>query len=244
MVSSILMALNTIHTSVVSIYLSIHVSEHQMYISTLIFPLNFSRLHVSVLKQKLEVLDFPDGTVGRDLPAYTGAGVQPLVWEGPTCHGTAKPVHHDYGSLRATAPPSHTLSPCATVIEACTPRACTLQREATTVRSPCTATKRSPRSPQLERKPVHSNKDPAQPKIQLITVHAKLLQSCPSLCDPMDCSPPGSSVHGILQARILEWVAIPFSRGSSQPRNRTRISTPLLHWEAGSLPLAFGKPIN
>ena len=43
-------------------------------------------------------------------------------------------------------------------------------------------------------------------------------------CNPMDCSPPGSSVHGILQARILEWVAIPSSRGSSQPRNRTGIS--------------------
>ena len=40
-------------------------------------------------------------------------------------------------------------------------------------------------------------------------------QSCLTLCDPMDCSLPGSSVHGILQARILEWVAIPFSRGSS-----------------------------
>ena len=43
-------------------------------------------------------------------------------------------------------------------------------------------------------------------------------QSSPTLCDPMDCSPPGSSVHGILQARILEWVAIPSSRGSPQPR--------------------------
>ena len=41
-------------------------------------------------------------------------------------------------------------------------------------------------------------------------------QLCPTLCDTMDCSPPGSSVHGILQARILEWVAIPFSRLSSQ----------------------------
>ena len=40
-------------------------------------------------------------------------------------------------------------------------------------------------------------------------------------CDPIDCSPPGSSFHGILQARILEWVAISFSRGSSQPRDRT-----------------------
>ena len=41
---------------------------------------------------------------------------------------------------------------------------------------------------------------------------AKLLQSCPTLCNPMDCSPPGSSVQGILQARILEWVAMPFSK--------------------------------
>ena len=43
------------------------------------------------------------------------------------------------------------------------------------------------------------------------------LQSCLTLCDPMDCSPPGSSVHGILQARILEWVAMPSSRGKSHP---------------------------
>ena len=43
-------------------------------------------------------------------------------------------------------------------------------------------------------------------------------QSCPTLCNPMDCSPPGFSVHGILPAKILEWVAIFFSRGSFQPR--------------------------
>ena len=54
-------------------------------------------------------------------------------------------------------------------------------------------------------------------------------QSCPTLCDPVDCSPPGSSVHGILQARILEgvleWVAISFSRaGSSRPRDQTPVS--------------------
>ena len=49
-------------------------------------------------------------------------------------------------------------------------------------------------------------------------------QSCLTLCDPVDCSPPGSSVHGILQARILEWVAISFSRGSSRPRDRTQVS--------------------
>ena len=53
---------------------------------------------------------------------------------------------------------------------------------------------------------------------------AKSLQSCLTVCDPMDCSPPGSSVHGILQARTLEWVTMPSSRGSSHPRDRTRIS--------------------
>ena len=49
-------------------------------------------------------------------------------------------------------------------------------------------------------------------------------QMCPTVCDPMDCSPPGSSVHGILQAKILEWVAIPFSRGSSQPKDQAHVS--------------------
>ena len=49
-------------------------------------------------------------------------------------------------------------------------------------------------------------------------------QLCPTLCNPMDCSLPGSSVHGIFQARILEWVAISFSRGSSQSKNQTQVS--------------------
>ena len=49
-------------------------------------------------------------------------------------------------------------------------------------------------------------------------------QSCPTLCDPMDCSPPGSSVHEVFQARILEWIAISFSRGSSGPRDWTQVS--------------------
>ena len=53
---------------------------------------------------------------------------------------------------------------------------------------------------------------------------SEVAQSCPSLCDPMDCSLPGSSVHGIFQARVLEWVAISFSRGSSQPRDWTWVS--------------------
>ena len=49
-------------------------------------------------------------------------------------------------------------------------------------------------------------------------------QSCPTLCDLMDCSPPSSSVQGNLQARILEWVAMPFFRESSQPRDRACVS--------------------
>ena len=48
-------------------------------------------------------------------------------------------------------------------------------------------------------------------------------QSCPTLCDPMDCSPQDSSVHWILQARILEWVTMPSSRGSSQPKDWTQV---------------------
>ena len=56
-------------------------------------------------------------------------------------------------------------------------------------------------------------------------------QSCPTLCDPTACSLPGSSVHRILQTRILEWVAIPFSRGSSQLSDRTQVS----HIQADSL---------
>ena len=60
-------------------------------------------------------------------------------------------------------------------------------------------------------------------------------QLCPTLCDPMDYGLPGSSGHGLLQARILEWVAMPPSRGSSQSRDRNHI--PFLHWQASSLPL-------
>ena len=55
-------------------------------------------------------------------------------------------------------------------------------------------------------------------------VHAKSLQSCPTLCDPINCSLPSSAVHGIFQARILERVAISFSKGSSQPRNQIHVS--------------------
>ena len=53
---------------------------------------------------------------------------------------------------------------------------------------------------------------------------SEVAQSCPTLCDPIDCSAPGSSVHGIFQPIVLEWIAISFSRGSSQPRAQTWVS--------------------
>ena len=60
-------------------------------------------------------------------------------------------------------------------------------------------------------------------------------KSC--VCDPMDCGPPGSSVHRAFQARILEWVVISSSRGSSRPRDGTQASCHL-HWQGDSLPLS------
>ena len=57
--------------------------------------------------------------------------------------------------------------------------------------------------------------------IHYVCVCGLVAQSCPTLCDPLDCSLPGSSVHGILQARILEWVTISFSRASSLSRDQT-----------------------
>ena len=55
-------------------------------------------------------------------------------------------------------------------------------------------------------------------------MNVKVVQLCPNLWDPMGCSPPGSSIHGILQARMLKWVAISFSKRSFQPRDRTWVS--------------------
>ena len=52
----------------------------------------------------------------------------------------------------------------------------------------------------------------------------EVAQSCLTLCDPIDCSLPGSSAHGIFQARVLEWAAVSFSRRSSQPRDQTQVS--------------------
>ena len=58
----------------------------------------------------------------------------------------------------------------------------------------------------------------------MLIMHAKSLQLCPTLCNPMGCSPPDSSVCGISQARILEWIVMSSSRGSSQPREQTHVS--------------------
>ena len=58
---------------------------------------------------------------------------------------------------------------------------------------------------------------------KIISYCVLVTQSCPTLCDPTDCSPPGSSVRGILQVRILEWIAMSFSRGSSRLRDRTQV---------------------
>ena len=72
---------------------------------------------------------------------------------------------------------------------------------------------------------------------------AKSLQSCPTLCCPTDHSPPGSSIHGILQARLLEWVAGPSSRGIFPTQRLNMCLFHLLHWQAGPSPLAPpGKP--
>ena len=59
--------------------------------------------------------------------------------------------------------------------------------------------------------------------VTAVSLGVLVTQLCPTLCDPMDCSLPGSSVHGILQERILEWVVIPFSRGFLWPRDRTQV---------------------
>ena len=76
-------------------------------------------------------------------------------------------------------------------------------------------------------------------------MHAKLLHLSLTPWDPMYCSPPGSSVHGILQAGMLEWVAMPSARGCFQPKVRTRISCVSWDWQADYFPLApLGKPNN
>ena len=78
--------------------------------------------------------------------------------------------------------------------------------------------------------PLGSCTDPSGLVYSFACLCAKSLQLCPTLCDPMDHSLPDTSVSGILQARTLEWVAMPSSRGSSRPRDRTCVSYVYLHW--------------
>ena len=82
----------------------------------------------------------------------------------------------------------------------------------------------------------------------LMAVKVLVAQSCPTPCDPMGYGLPGSSVHGILQARILEWVAIPFSRGTSQPRTQTLVSCIaggfFTAWDTKEAPVEFSKTIG
>ena len=75
--------------------------------------------------------------------------------------------------------------------------------------------------PQLTRQTDH---EMVVVEVSILEVLVLVTQSCLTLCDPKDYSPPGSFVHGIPQARILEWVAIPFSRGSSLSRDQTWVS--------------------
>ena len=72
--------------------------------------------------------------------------------------------------------------------------------------------------------PLDHRKSKAIPEKHLSDWVSKVVQSCPPLSNSINCSLPGSSIHGIFQARILEWVVISFSRGSSPPRDQTRIS--------------------
>ena len=106
--------------------------------------------------------------------------------------------------------------------------------------------------------PFSPPRDLPDPRIKLCLLHCRqilyplsyqrspaqsLSDLVPTLCNLVGCSPPDYSFHGVSQARILEWVAISYSGGSSRPRDRTRVSYISLHWQAGSLPLApHGKP--
>ena len=67
---------------------------------------------------------------------------------------------------------------------------------------------------------------------------------CPIVCNPVDCNPPGFSIHGISQARILEWIAIPFSRGSFWPRGQTHVSYFSCIADGFFITEPLGSPIN
>ena len=120
-----------------------------------------------------------------------------LIREDPTCHKQ--------------------LSLCDPTTEPVPLSLCSTTREATAVRGPCTTTREKPT--QQQRPSRAKNTVSQSNKVKVLVA-----QSCPTLRNPVNYSPPGSSVHGISQARILEWVAISFSRGSSQAGDQTRVS--------------------
>ena len=160
-----------------------------------------------------------------------GTWVWSLVRKDSTCHGASKPVHHSYWAhnlepmsfnyrvhahFRALKP--WILSPSAALLEPTHPRAHALQREACEGRAAPAATARE--SLHATTKTQHDNKEwkfaicnnmDGLRGYYAAAAAAESLQSCPTLCDPIDRSPPGSPVPGTLQARTLEWVAIAFS---------------------------------
>ena len=99
--------------------------------------------------------------------------------------------------------------------------------------------------PTCTHKCVHTGTWELGPECLLQKTHLFVLvtQSCPTLCDSLDCSPPGHSVHGILQARILRRVAFPFSRGSLQPRAQTQVSCTTGRFVPARPPFGYIKPI-
>ena len=90
--------------------------------------------------------------------------------------------------------------------------------------TPWTVTYQAPQSMEFSRQEYWSGLPLPSPTFSDELKWSEVAQSCPTLCDPMNCSLPGSSIHGVFQARVLEWVAISSSRGSSQPRDWTRVS--------------------
>ena len=86
----------------------------------------------------------------------------------------------------------------------------------------CSISKNKPHNQKMGRRPIQTSLQIRHTDGQ-VKVKVLVTQLCPALCHLMDCSPPDSSLHGILQARILVWVAVSFSRGSSQSRDRTQV---------------------
>ena len=149
---------------------------------------------------------FPRGSVVKNLPTNAEDTGSVLIWEDSTRWGANKPMCHSYRACAlecgaGTTEPSSRNYRSLHALELCNQRHHSNEKLSHGNSS-------SPCSEQLEKSP-GSNEDPAQPQIN--TAAAKSPQSCPTLCDPIDGSPPGCPVPGILQARTLEWVAISFS---------------------------------